>query len=223
MESLVRNFKFWTWYYAKTDALTTVMIIVMVAITSFADGDNFFEAFFTMLPLYLILMIVMEVIVFGFTSITVLFPFAVGMGAKRSSCIVAKVLLEHIVFIINVAVAVTVLAITKPEMKQYILIAIPLAIAAMGILMLTGNLVALLSNKFGRTAGMIFYIIFVILCVFGIMLAITSDFAVNLALTLMYNTFSFGVLIAVLALLLDAGSAYLLYISVKTKDLNFSV
>ena len=223
MESLMRNLKYWAWYYVKTDALTTLMIVGIVVLYAFADGGDFLETFLTMLPLYLGMMLVMEVIVFGFTSITVLFPMAVGLGAKRSSCIAAKAMFEHVVFIINAAMVLIGLAYSQPAIRDYIIVAIPLMIALMGLLMTAGNLVSLFSNKFGRTAGMIIYIVFVAVISVGGMLFVMSDAAVTLAMTMMYTLFAFSVVVAVVCLGLDALSAYWLYLSVKNKDLNFSV
>jgi len=223
MSGFGRSFKFWGWYYAKTDALTALMIVAMVVFMAFVDGGNFMETFATLLPLYLGMMVVMEVIVFGFTSITVLFPFAVGFGAKRDTCMYAKTIFEHIVFMVNAAFAIAAFVWSKPEYKDYLVLAIPLLFAVMGLLLSAGNLVALFSGKFGRTAGMIVYIVFVVLCVAGSIAFISSDMIEPLLNTLLYSSFSVSVVLATVCILIDLLSAYLLYISVRNKDLIFCV
>lgn len=223
MEGFGRNFKFWGWYYCKTDALTALMIVGMVAFMAIFDENGFAQAFSTLLPLYLGMMVVMEVIVFGFTSITVLFPFAVGFGAKRNSCIWAKTLFEHIVFVVNATIAVIAFAWANPEYRDMIIISIPVLIALMGFLMAAGNLVAMFSSRFGRTAGMIIYIIIVALFVVLTIMFMATGVVEPLINTFLYNSFAFGVVIAIVCLALDGLSAYWLLASVKNKDLVFSV
>lgn len=223
MDGFGRNFKFWGWYYCKTDAITALMIVGMVVVMAFLDGGNFLETFATLLPLYLGMMLVMEVIVFGFTSITVLFPFAVGFGAKRDTCIWAKTLFEHIVFIVNAAIAIAAFLWTNPEYANMLALAIPLLFALMGVLLSAGNLVALFSNKFGRTAGMIIYIVFVAVMVFVAVLFIADGMLEPLIKTFLYSSFSLSIVLAVVCLAIDIFTAYLLLLSVKNKDLTFSV
>lgn len=217
-----RNLKYWFLYIGKTSLQVFGMIVGIVAVCAFFDGGNFFDRFISQLPMYLGMMCMMVVVVvYGFTNITTIFPMTVSLGARRSSSIIAMMIVNHVIFTILLAIAVASLIYSTPGLGEFVGVAWPLFIGVAALLMFLGNLVGVFSNRFGRTAGMIFYIVFVILMSVGAGLATAflgkTDF-VKAAITSATGLFF---LIAVVGVLLDIFSVWLTIKSVAKKDISF--
>lgn len=222
MTGLERNIKYWLFYICKVTLTSFAMIIGIVAFMSFSDGSGFVATFTKMLPLYLILMSVLMVIVNGFTNITVVFPVTVSFGARRKSSVYGMAIANHIISIVLWTVALGSFYYAYTEYRMVIAALWPMLIGIFCLMMFLGNLVAVFSNRFGRTAGMIFYIVFVILVTVLVVTFINEAGALGALLTVaMVNIFGLGIIIAVVCILLDVLGVWLLYRGVAKKDLSF--
>lgn len=224
MSSMGRNLKHWLFYQAKTAGLTFVMIIGMVSVFAFASGGNFIEKYLEILPLYLGLMATFSIIVNGFTGISVIFPVTVSFGAKRRDSVVAMALSVHVVAVIEYGITFLALYFAKPEIGILLKELWPIFIAVICFVLALGNLVALLSNRFGRVAGMICYAIIILVAVVGIIMGMnlllgTETFNFNAASVV---ALGIATIASLVFLALDVLSTYWLYKSVKEKDLTFA-
>lgn len=222
MTGLERDIKYWLFYICKVSLTTFAMIIGIVAVMSFADGSGFVETFFSTLPLYLILMCTLMVIVNGFTNITVVFPITVSFGSRRKTSVYGMAIANHIINLVCWIIALISLYYAYPEYRMLMPGLWPVFIAIFCFMMFLGNLVAVFSNRFGRTAGMVVYIAFVILLTMAVVMFVGNQAILETVMTAaMINFFGLGIVIALVCVALDALSVWLLYRGVAKKDLSF--
>lgn len=222
MTGLERSIKYWLFYTCKVSLTTIGMIIGIVAVISFFDGSGFVATFTKTLPLYLVLMCTLMVIVNGFTNITVIFPVTVSFGARRRTSVQGMAIANHLINLCCWLIAFASFYYAYPDYRSIIPALWPLLIAVFCFLMFLGNMVAVFSNKFGRTAGMIFYCVFVIACTGTASYFIGSRENLGTILNaVFFNLFGLGIIVAVVCAFLDVLSVWFLYRGVANKDLSF--
>ena len=223
MTGLERNLKYWFFYIAKTMGLTYLMIIGICAFMSFVDGGNFMEVFAKNVVMYLIMASGMSIIAFGFTNITTIFPVTVSFSSRRSSSLIAMNVAQHVFCLLSFAFAFACAVYVYPDIRPYVGACIPAIIGATCLLFFMGNIVAFLSDRFGRTLGMVLYIVFVLAvsvgCVFGIAVLTRGEGALFAALVTNIN--ALGVIVCAVGILLDALGIWLLAAGTKNKDIKF--
>ncbi len=216
-----RNLKYWAYYICKTSAQVVAMIIGMVAIISFFDGAGFFDAFITNLPLYLLLMCLMVVVVYGYTNITTVFPITVAFSSRRKTSIYGMMLVNHIIFAVLMTLSVLSLMYSQEAVRELMPALWPLFIGGSALLMFFGNMVGVFSNKFGRVAGMIVYIIFVVILSVGFGLVIGFMGRSGMLEVLMAFQGGLLIIISIAGVLLDLLSIWLTAKCVEKKDITF--
>lgn len=223
MNSMTRNIKHWFVYQVKTAGITFGMIILMVAFMAFAEGGNFSAQFLKYLPMYLGMMATFSIIVNGFTGISVIFPITISFGATRKESIIAMALSVHMVAVVEYGCCVLAAVALKKELLQVLAVLWPGVIAVVAFVLFLGNLVSMLSNKFGRVAGMICYMVIVVLAVIAIVIGMVmmNRSSVNLAIAGVIPM-AIATVAALIAIGLDVLSIRWMYQSVKTKDLTFT-
>lgn len=221
MTGLSRNIKYWMTYIVKSSASVLAMIIGIVAVSAFFDGSDFMITFTEQLPMYLLMMCMMIVVVFGFTNITVIYPVTISFGSRRSTSIVGMALSTHICTVVLAGLALASALYTRPNMKQTVALLWPALIGLFCLLMFLGNMVAVLSNRFGRVAGMIFYIIFILAVTIGTIMFLDAELLDKLITMAMISPFAIATVFCVVGILLDILGVWLLYRSVAKKDFSF--
>lgn len=216
-----RNLKYWAYYICKTSAQVVAMIIGIVAVTSLFDGAGFVNAFITNLPTYLLMMCLMIVVVYGYTNITTVFPVTVAFSTRRKSSIYGMMLVNHIIFAVLMTISVLSLMYSQPAIKELMPVLWPGVVGASALLMFFGNMVGVLSNKFGRTAGMIFYVIFVVMISIGFGVVMGLMGRSGIMDVLMVNQGGLLILISIVGVLLDIFSIWLTAKCVENKDITF--
>lgn len=221
MNSMARNLKHWMLYQAKTAGITFLMIIGLTALFAFSSGGSYVDNFLKILPMYLGLMATFSIIVNSFTGISVIFPVTVSFGATRKHSIYAMVISVHLVAIVEYGITAAALLYTKPELIEMAKLLWPGFIAVIAFVLSLGNFIALLSNRFGRVAGMICYVAIVFLSVVGIVFGISLLASKVEFSTAMMFPLAISTVVAIIMIVIDVVSTYLLYRSIKVKDLTF--
>ncbi len=221
MNSMARNLKHWMLYQLKTAGVTFLMIIGLTALFAFSNGGKFIDNFLKILPMYLGLMATFSIIVNGFTGISVIFPVTVSFGATRKHSIYAMVLAVHVIAIVEYGIAGAALLYTKPEFLELAKFLWPGFIALIAFVLALGNFIALLSNKFGRMAGMICYVVIVLLATIGVVVGISVVASKVDVSTAMVFPLAISTVAAIIMVVLDVISTYFLYRSIRVKDLTF--
>lgn len=220
MTSLERNFKYWFLYVGKSMGVIYLMILGIVAITSLLDGDNFMDRFSSNIAIYLTMASAMSVIVFGFTNITVMFPVTVSMSSRRSTSLVGMCVAQQVICLLSFVVSFLCALYKWPSLKENLVVLIPAGLGFVGVIFFLGNIVAVLSERFGRTLGMILYIVFVMLvtfgCVMGVNMLGTDTFKAAAA-----NAGAVAIIICAVGILLDVLGIWLLSVGINKKDIKF--
>lgn len=223
MSGFERSLKHWFWYQAKTSAVTVLMIIGICAVTAFFDG-NFMESFFKMLPGYMAMMAAMTTIVYGFSNITVNFPLSVSFSARRKNSLIAMNIAQQVIALILFAIAALSYLYGNPDLKEAAMVVWPGALGAAFLLLFFGNIVGIFSNKFGRTFGMIAYVIFVFLMVIVAMCVINiagRDDSTIFINSVLMNVSGWCVIAGLVGFALDILSVWIMYLTIKKKDISF--
>lgn len=221
MTGLERNIKYWFSYVGKSLGLIYLMIIGIVAVTSLLDGDNFMDRFSSNIAIYLTMASAMSVIVFGFTNITVMFPVTVSMSSRRSSSLIGMNVAQQVLCLLSFVVSFLCALYKWPVLGEMLSLVIPVGIGVVGVLFFLGNIVAFLSERFGRTLGMILYIVFVMAITFTVVMCaglIGSD-TFMVAAT---NLNAIAILICAGGILLDVVGIWILAAGVNKKEIQFS-
>lgn len=221
MSSMGRNIKHWILYQIKTAGITFGLIIALCAFVALVSGDAVLDSFFTILPVYLTMMATFSIIVNGFTGVSVIFPITVSFGAKRKESIYAMTLSVHLTAIVEYGVSLAALLYVKPQYLDLVKGLWPAIIAVICMVLAFGNLVAMLSNKYGRMAGMICYIVIVLIAAvsIGFLIGMVADKIQTTVISVL--PLAISTVAAIVMIGFDALSTYLLYKSVKVKDLTF--
>ena len=223
MTGLERNIKYWIFYIGKTMGLTYLMIIGICAFMSFFDGGNFMEVFSKNIVTYLIMASGMSIIAFGFMNVTTIFPITISFSSRRSSSLIGMNVAQHVFCLLSFAFAFACFLYISPEIRPYAGAAAPAVFGGVCVLFFMGNIVALLSDRFGRALGMVLYMIFVLaVCVGSIFLvtALTRKESTLLP-ALLTNVGALSVIICAAGIILDAIGIWLLAVGIKNKDIKF--
>ena len=223
MTGLERNLKYWFTYIGKTMGLTYLMIIGICAVMSFFDGGNFLDTFSKYIVTYLIMASGMSIIAFGFTNITTIFPLTVSFGSRRSTSLIGMNVAQHVMCMLSFAFALLCGLYRSPEARAYVGILIPVVIGGVCLLFFMGNIVAFLSDRFGRTIGMILYVVFIMAVSVGAAIFVggLSKGEGSIFRAIIDNATYLGFVICVVGILLDCLGIWLLAAGIKKKDLKF--
>ncbi|MBO4678272.1 MAG: hypothetical protein J5626_01235 [Lachnospiraceae bacterium] len=220
MTGLERNLKYWFLYVGKSLGLIYLMIIGIVAVTSLLDGDNFMDRFSSNIAIYLTMASAMSVIVFGFTNITVMFPVTVSMSSRRSSSLIGMNVAQQVLCLLSFVVSFLCALYQWPILGEMLSLVIPVGLGLVGVLFFLGNIVAFLSERFGRTVGMILYIVFVMAITFAVVLGagmIGNDTFMAAAA----NINAIAILICAGGILLDVVGIWILAAGINKKEIQF--
>jgi len=220
MTSLERNLKYWFYYVGKSMGLIYLMIFGIVLVTSLLDGDNFMDRFSSNIAMYLTMASAMTVIVFGFTNITVMFPVTVSMSSRRSSSLIAMSIAQQVICLLSFVISFLCALYKFPFLKDYLVLVIPAGLGAVGVLFFLGNIVAFLSDRFGRTLGMILYIVFVMAITFGVVMGV-GLISSEMFETAMVNPGPIAIIICAVGILLDVVGILLLSLGLNKKEIKF--
>ena len=158
-------------YAIRTIALVVVMSIVMV----FMQGGDYKEAASEIVPLYLMVFVVILNFTSAMSLVTVTMPLTVSLGSTRKNSFWGLIASEHL---LNVGLFLLV------YICYYFLfndlfnsLWVPFALSVIGFFMIMvsmGNLVGVISLKYGKTKGAILYVILMLVVMFSIICFIMS-------------------------------------------------
>lgn len=223
MTGLERNIKYWFFYIGKTMGLTYLMIIGICAFMSFFDGGNFLETFSRNIVIYLLMASGMSIMAFGFMNITTIFPITVSFSSRRSSSLIGMNVAQHVFCLLSFAFAFACFLYISPDSRPYAGAAAPLVVGVVCVLFFMGNIVAFLSDRFGRGLGMVLYFVFVmVVCVGAIFVGMAATKkGSTLIPALLTNVGALSVIICAAGIILDAIGIWLLAVGIKNKDIKF--
>lgn len=162
MKGYMRALLYWMLNIEKVFAIMVATIVVVVLLTSAADGLEARE----MVQLYLPMMGGILCMAIMMSASSYYIPQSMSMGATRKEVFCAMITAMHVVLLQTILAAIIV---NKFIMKgvfssEYMLSSALIYVFAIG----AGNLMCALSLKFGNKFAMIFYVVVVIVCtVFG--------------------------------------------------------
>ena len=218
MKGLGRNLRYWFVYCAKTIGLVWLMMVGIVAVTSFFDGDFQLETFCTNLAIYFGMSCILINFVYAFTNVTTIFPITISNGTRRGVSLLAMILVQHIMLAIGLVFSAGALLFTDSNLMGLLIELWPMSLAGFFIMMGLSSLIALLCGKFGRVLGIIIYILAVVACVVLFTLGFIVDYFDAFKLLTM------PAMISILAgsVVFDVIIGLLLYASTRKSEIKFA-
>lgn len=217
-----RNMKYWMVMIGKTFLVIFGMILAIIAINALASGGSLIEEFIQTAPRYLVMMAALMTIALAYSNICVVFPLTVTFGTRRTPSVVSMLISEHIFVFIAFMIAGISFFYSFREFDNLLPALLPIVIAVVCLMMFLSNLVALLSSALGRVAGMICYFVSIIVVTALSVILIVSEIDKVIAALETGSVILYVVAAIALAVLLDVGTAALLVLHVKKKDLSFT-
>ena len=223
MRGLGRNIKYWFTYSVKSFLMVTAMMVGIVAVTSFMDGDKLdLAGALVRTAGYVAFSTFILVMVNAFNNLSVCYPMTVSLGSTRMPSLLGMTVAQHFVTLIGFGIAIVFILVAAPESAGMILGSWPLLLTLVFVIHAFGGLISVLSAKFGKLLGMILYIaaiIAVTVCgvyfITGFILEGTMSFSLPFSLSI--GTY----LLAMLAsFILDALLFLLLFAILRNKNIE---
>ena len=223
MKGLGRNLKYWFCYSLKIFLMITVMMVGIVTVTSFMDAEEF--SIVTILGRsagYIAFSTFILIMVNAFNNISVVYPMTVSLGSTRMPSLLGMNIGQHLVSLIGFVSAIICAIVASPNSWSLVISFWPVILAALFAFHAFGGLIAVLSAKFGKTLGMIIYVLTIIgACVLGgffiSRFIVRDSVSVGFSFDMSAGIMGLGLLVA---LVLDILFFLLLYMVVRNKNLE---
>lgn len=213
------------WFYCETLLKSSLKTIFLVAVLSVVmvlmEGGDYKETASKIIPTYLIIFVVIINFASAMNSVMILMPLTVSLGSTRKGSYWGMLISEHL---LNVGLLLIV------YICYYFLfndifnsLWMPFALSVIGfflIMVSMGNFVGVISLKYGRTKGAIFYIIFMLILIFGMMGFFMSGVFNWITEGGALYTFLRGPWILLLGLVVDVVIGWLSYNAIRKSDLQ---
>lgn len=150
---------------------TLVFVAVFSAVMISMEGGDYKEASSNIVPLYLIIMVVLMNFITAMNCVSVIMPMTVSFGSTRKSSFWGMVISEHLFNIAFLAVVYVCCYFISGDWFNSFLMPFVLSVVGYLVIMISlGNLVGVISLKYGKTKGAVIYVIFILAVVFGAMI-----------------------------------------------------
>lgn len=225
MKDLNRNLRYWLRNMG-IQVLTMIMVLlVMVVLMSYMEGENIFEVFWSRFATYMVLIMFIFTFSNSFSSVSIYFPLTVSFGSDRKSSFVAMQIAQHLMTLVLLVIGIFSMSYAWFEgIKEIMVAVVTIALAVMFFLQGLGAGISTITLKFGRNVGMAVYIIGVVVTMLTI--GIVAGFAVVRADTWSVTPEDILQLIKIwlpiAAILFDAIMVAVLYKYMRKCDLQFA-
>lgn len=172
MKGIVNNLRFWGITLHKTVLAMVATIAVMLAFFTFMEGGNFLEGYGNSVPFYLIMLAFISSFSNAMNGMNIQFPLTVSFGSTRKDSFIAMQFMQHLImmeYLIAFYAWVYFVMLKKevPFGEPFFMSAVGIVLIVLGLCHLTSAAMV----RFGRTIGVIVYLISIIALVVGTVLS----------------------------------------------------
>lgn len=168
MKGIGRSLRFWNETLQKMMLTMVLMVIGILAVMTFLDGGNFMEEFGKSLPPFLIMVAFLTVFMNALNGMSNYFPVTVSLGSSRKQSFIAMQIIQHMIMAELTILIYLCCHFLTSEMYRGFFVTYPMTFVGLLFLMVgAGNLISTVCLRFGRTIGLIVYIVVIILVVAG--------------------------------------------------------
>lgn len=223
MKGIGRNLRFWGETMQKMMLYMVLTVIGMLAFMTVMDGGDFVEEFGKDLPTFLIMITFLTVFMNALNGMSTYFPVTVSLGSTRKQSYMAMQITQHGIMAELVILIYLCYNFITPEMYRGFLAPYPVTFVGLILLVLgLGDLISASCLRFGRTIGVIVYMVTIIIVVGGVV-----GIGMSGVLDLMVVGSSLQAILAspwifLLGLLVDLIMMSVLYLQVRKSNLQFA-
>lgn len=155
-------------YYLEAIFLNAAKTLLMVAVISFfmiiLEGDNYKEAASKIVPTYLVMFVIILNFINGINTVGIAVPMTVSLGSTRQNSFWGMMVSEHALNVVLFFVIYICCYFLSGEILTNILAPFGLTVAGCFLIMIAmGNLIGIVTFRYGRVKGMITYVISMLL------------------------------------------------------------
>lgn len=223
MKGIGRNLHFWGIILHKTMLMMVATIAVMIAFFTFMEGGDFMEAYGNQVPFYLIMLAFISSFMNAMNGVNIQFPLTVSLGSTRKDSFIAMQIMQHLImaeFLIALYAWVYFVI-----LKKEVAFGEPYFMSAVGIVLLVLGLCHLTSAammRFGRTIGVIVYLISIIALIALVVGTVLSNSFESLTLDGIIGFLFDGPWILLAGAVFDGVMIFVLYAQIKKSNLQFA-
>lgn len=225
MKGLKRNLRYWLGNLEVQALTMTAVMLVMVVVMAFLEGENVIEIFWSRLSAYLILVMFIFTFSHAFSCMTNYFPLTISLGSDRKSSFIAMQLSQHLVMLELLTICLLSMNYAwDGVIRESIALVITVGVAVLFFLQGFGTIISMVTLKFGRNVGTAVYISVLVITMLAI--GITAGF---LAAGVEAQDFSWQDILEnvklwlpVAAILFDAAMVVMQYRCMRKCDLQFA-
>lgn len=225
MKNLKRNLRYWMrnmWIQALT---MIIVLLVMVVLMSYLEGENILEVFWSRFATYMVLIMFIFTFANSFSSVSIYFPLTISFGSDRKTSFAAMQISQHLMTLVLLGIGIFSMSYAWfAGEKEVMAVVVTIALAVMFFLQGLGAGISTITLKFGRNAGMAVYIIGVVVTMLTI--GIATGYAVVRGDTVEFQPEDIlqwiKIWLPIVAVLFDAGMVTVLYRYMRKCDLQFA-
>lgn len=224
MKGMGRNLLFWGKTLEKMVLMMALWVIGIVSFMTLLEGGDFWKEFGNQLPMYVIMLTFLSIFMISMNGTQIFFPLTVSFGSTRTQSFAAMEMILHLI-VAEYLAAISVLSyFCNPEIWRF---CSGYFLSVVGVLLVfcgMGNLIATTYMRFGRTVGIIIYIVLLILiiAVGSISFMAVEESSVMVSLTQGGSDgFLRSPFILLAGILFDAVFIVIFYLVVRKQNLKF--
>ncbi len=220
MSDLGKNVRFYCETMLMNALKTVVMVAVMAVFLVMLEGGDK-ESVSKIVPTYLLMFLVMTNFISAMNAIRAYLPMTISLGSTRRSSFWGLLISEHV---LNVLLAVFIYVchyFISYEMFEKLWM--PFVLSVIGFLFIMiglGNLVGVITLKYGNTKGMIAYVILILLIIGAVAVFILAGAFDWITPGSTVESLLRGPLILILGLIVDAVIGWISYKVIRKSDLQ---
>lgn len=168
MKGIGKSLRFYCGFLMQSFVRTLIFVAVFSVVMISMEGEDYKEATFNIVPLYLSMMVVLMNFITAMNSVTVIMPLTVSLGSTRKNSFWGMLVSEHLFNIALLAVVYICCYFMSGDWFNNFLMPFVLSVVGCLVIMVSlGNLVGVISLKYGKTKSLVLYLVFVLAIVLG--------------------------------------------------------
>ena len=214
-------------FYCETLFISALKTIVLMAFLTVAmvlmEGGDYNETASKIVPMYLIIFVVIINFTSAMNSVLGLLPMTVSLGGTRKSSFWGLIVSEHLLNVgLLILVYICYYFLFNDSFNSFWMPFILSAIGLFIVMVSMGNLVGVISLKYGRTKGVILYVILMLVVMFTmISFVMSGQFSWIMEDSLVAKFFR-GPWILLLGIAIDVVIGWFSYNVIRKSDLQIS-
>lgn len=222
MKGIGRNLCFWNEILQKMMLTMVLTVIGILAVMTFLNGGDFMEEFGKSLPSFLMMIAFLTVFMNALNGMSNYFPMTVSLGSTRKQSYIAMQIIQHMIMAELIILIYLCSHFLTAEMYRGFFVSYPMTFVGLNFLMVgVGELISAVCIRFGRTKGLIVYVVIILVAAGGVGIGFANGFDFNVSGSSLKQLLS-APWILLLGIAVDLVMMLVLYLQIRKDNLQFT-